>query len=442
MPWQTRLLDHWLAYDDDGRWVSPTVCLEVPRQNGKSEGVLAARCAYGLIVLGERIIFTSHRVDAMLEFYGVLRKLLENPKLRRYVSQDDFHTGAGRETITTSLGNSVKFIARSKKGGRSKHSDLIVLDESQFLDQAQLASVTPTQNTAPNPQIIYAGTPPDDDEGAASGYVFGGLRKDAIEGRRDICYSEWSAKEMPKDLSERDVWYETNPSLGYIIFERNIELQLANLEPEKFAREILGYWSPSAGKELPAIDPEVWDGSQVEAGPKPAKDERVACGVKFSPDGKVYSLSMAARSAKSGYTFIECVDRSGTARGIKGLAEWIAERKGKVASVCIDGRSWAPTLASRLRDAGFPKSGIHIMRAGELADACGMLSAGVEEKTVTHIAQPLLRESLAASPRRPIGKDGWAFGGDDPTPIESCAIALWGVVNTKRNPKRKMMVNV
>lgn len=167
----------------------------------------------------------------------------------------------------------------------------------------------------------------------------------------------------------------------------------------------------------------------------------MACGVKFSPDGSTYSLSMAVRPTE-GPVLVECVDRAGTSHGIGGLADWLYERKGKLAIICIDGREWTSTLVQRLTDMGYPKRGIHVMRTREVTDACAMLSNAVEGRTVVHIAQPLLAESVASSPRRKVGVDGWAFGGDDPTPVESVALAHWGAMTTKRKPERRMRVGI
>ena len=71
-----------------------------------------------------------------------------------------------------------------------------------------------------------------------------------------------------------------------------------------------------------------------------------------------------------------------------------------------------------------------------------MLSAAVSGRTVEHIEQPLLTQSVETSSRRPIGREGWGFKGPDPTPVESVALAHWAVTTSKRNPKRRMKVSV
>lgn len=439
LPWQRDILNDWLAIGPDGYWLNNTIGTEVNRQNGKSEGLLVARVGYGLVVLGERIIFTSHRQDAATEFYRVLTQLLGSNAYRNFVDPEFFKGALGREEVPVKDGNTVSFVARSNKGGRSKHSDLLIIDEAQFLTDAELASLIPTQLTSENMVSIYTGTMP---AVGADGYVFRDTREKAIAGNRGIYWAEWSVGEkMPKDVGDRNLWYKTNPSLGLLIPERNMEALYNTLPADKFANECLGWLPPRSGNaEPPAIDPEQWKNCEVTKAPA-ADDERIACGVKFSADGSTYSVSMAARS-KDAPVLIECVDRTGTSHGVSGLASWLYDRRDRLALVCIDGREWTPTLMQRLDDMGYPKRGVHVMRTRELTDACAMLANAIAGRTVVHIDQPLLTDSVNGSPRRAIGRDGWAFGGNDPTPIESCALAHWGVTTTKRNPQRKMRVGI
>ena len=50
-----------------------------------------------------------------------------------------------------------------------------------------------------------------------------------------------------------------------------------------------------------------------------------------------------------------------------------------------------------------------------------------------------MRESAVTSVKRSIA-GGWGFGGDNSTPIEAAALALWGAKNSKRDPAKKMRI--
>ena len=79
-------------------------------------------------------------------------------------------------------------------------------------------------------------------------------------------------------------------------------------------------------------------------------------------------------------------------------------------------------------------------RATDVIAAVGMLMDGLTEQTLTwYKKQDMLRESAITSVKRPIS-GGWGFGGEDSTPIEACALALWGAKTSKRDPSRKMRV--
>lgn len=441
LPWQVDVLTPWVARDATGHWAANTLYLSVPRQNGKTEGTFNARAIYGMTVFGEWVVYTSHLQKTSTETFEAMAALFEDGGLSSRIER--IKTAIGREEIRLKNGARIKFLARTRAGGRGQHADLLEFDEAQNLTDAQQASFLPVVSASANPQIGYGGTPPDpESDGLAFRRVRARALSDDPRERERICLAEWGVDEIPKDRFDRSLWYQSNPSLGLLITEDAVANEARTMSDDQFARERLGWWSPESTQLPPAIEPAAWRACQIDEAPEPAGDERVACGVKFSSDGDIYSVSMAARSRDEGYCMVECVDRTGTARGVSGLADWINERRDTIATVCIDGRSWTPTLTQRLEERGFPKRAVHVMKTGELCDACGMLLASVEEKAVSHIAQPLLEESVALSPRRPIGRDGWAFGGDDPTPVESCALALWGVMTTKRNPRQVMRVSV
>lgn len=433
LPWQIELLGGLMGRDAEGLWVAPTAGISVARQNGKTDGIEVPRICHGMAVNGEWALYTAQLQKTATETFERVRDIFEARPLRSLVRS--IHSAIGRESIDLTNGARIKFLARTRNGGRGQHADLLVFDEAQELTDSQLESFVPVISASRNPQTLYLGTPPTPE---SPGSVFRRVRQEAKGGASLTYWAEWSVPEIPENPNDESLWAKTNPSLGVLILPRTIAKEAVEMSADGFARERLGWWSPEQTLEPSAINLESWDACETKDAPEGGK---VACGIKFSGDGSTYSVSMAARP-DDGPILVECVDRAGTARGISGLSDWIYERRQNVALVCIDGREWTPTLVQRLQDMGFPKRGVHVMRTREVTDACAMLANAVEGKTVCHIAQPLLRDSVSTSPRRKVGVDGWAFGGTDPTPIESCALAHWAVMTTKRNPKRKMRVGI
>ena len=78
--------------------------------------------------------------------------------------------------------------------------------------------------------------------------------------------------------------------------------------------------------------------------------------------------------------------------------------------------------------------------ARDVIASVSTLTDALNEKTVTwYEGQEMLRESAVTSVKRPIA-GGWGFGGDNATPIEAAALALWGAKNSKRDPAKKMRI--
>ena len=74
----------------------------------------------------------------------------------------------------------------------------------------------------------------------------------------------------------------------------------------------------------------------------------------------------------------------------------------------------------------------------DIIAAVSTLTDALNEQNVTwYEAQEILNDSATTSVKRPIG-GGWGFGGENPSPIEACSLALWGAKNSKRDPSRKM----
>jgi hypothetical protein len=106
----------------------------------------------------------------------------------------------------------------------------------------------------------------------------------------------------------------------------------------------------------------------------------------------------------------------------------------------IDGRNGVDVLVERIADTWKVKGSIIRPSTKDMIAATGTLTNALNEKLVTWFhQQEALNDSAVTSVKRPIG-GGWGFGGDNSTPIEAASLALWGAVNSKRNPNKKMRI--
>lgn len=451
-PWQSDVLACWLAEDDDGRYVHSTCGLLVPRQNGKTEDI-EGRIAYGMLYAnggdGEIISYSAHRVDStlimferLLDLFGDNRKPPEEwrfPELHRLVKEQVFTNG--HQSITLVNGAKVMFSARSTGARRAFTADVQIYDEAGFLTDDQLSASKSTVSSAPhgNPQTIYAGTPPS--EQGIYAEPFGRVRQNALAGIGSTCWHEWSIEGFdPSMLSDRNVWADTNPSLGANLLWSAVESELADMSPEKFAIERLCWWPDTASAQ--AFNQQKWADAASDG---PADDDvsKIAVGVKFAPDGLQVCASVAAlvkggdRSQDS--VHVELVHNGNTLAGIQWLVDWIMDGREKVASVAIDGKSGSDNFGGALIRAGFPKRGVHVMTSGDAVMAATMAVNMLAEGRMTHYRDDTLDASVRCAVKRKIGTDGYGLGGDS-CAIESACAALMEVMTTRRNPKRKQLI--
>lgn len=430
-PWQADVLDDWLGRSPSGKWAAPTCGGSVPRQNGKSL-LVQGRAEAGMLLYNEQVIYTAHLQKTATETFEEMRDFFESPRLKKYVS--DIKTALGREQIILKSGARIKFLARTRNGGRGQHGDLLIIDEAQEMDENAQASFLPAISASLNPQTVYVGTPPDP---GASGTVFRGIRQRALDGKTErMAWFEFSVDEIG-NVKDRQRWADTNPALGRRILPSTVEGESEQMDPDTFARERLGWWAPIAEeKQDLAIDAAAWDACRSDE-TKP--EGKTAYGIKFSPDGSEICLCGAVIPAE-GKARVSLIERKQTSRGTQWLADWLNDRYKKAACVVIDGRNGADVLVDKIADTWKIKGSVIRPSAKEMVAAVGMLTDAINEQTVTwYSQQEALRQSAITSVKRPIG-GGWGFGGDDAGPVEAAALALYGAKTSKRDPAKRMRI--
>lgn len=436
LPWQQHVLDVLLARDARDKYAYHAVALSVPRQNGKSWDA-RSRCFYGIVAEGEKILYTCQHGDTADEMFRDLSNVFEdedNAELHAMLRA--VRKTNGQQAIYLENGGYIRFTTRTNSLARGRSYDVIVYDEAQELTAAQQAASLPTISASSkhNTQVIYLGTPPNPE---CPGTVFATMH-DQAHGDKvpPFAWMEWAVTEIG-DVSDRSRWYETNPSLGTLIDETAIEGELS-MAPEDFARERLGWWTPSRTSQA-AIPRDLWKKAEIKAIGSGYR-RKTALAVKFSADGSSYALAGAKMNAKGEAAF-ELVELGTTAGGTKALAEALWQRRGKVSCVVVDGLNGAGTLCDQLAEHKLPKGYVVRPNAGNVITAATGLLDGMKAGTVKHTSQKALDDSALNATMRPIGHGGgWGFGGDGmrtSEPIEACALALWAVRTTRRNPARK-----
>lgn len=439
--WQKIILDCWLGKDENNKYNVTNAGLSVPRQNGKNV-CLEAREFFGLIINGEKILHTAHQVRTSKKSFRRLAAMFtdkKHPEITDAVKQIRYTNG--EECIELLNGGTIEFSARSRQAARGFDGiSLVVYDEAQELtdDQVEAIMATLSASATGNRQIIYTGTPP-----------YPGCPGEVFRRRRTVCttdpgkhdaWHEWSVSANNVSeikIEDSSLWYMTNPALGIRLDEEFTQEESRTMSPDGFARERLGWWCPLLEhKEDFAISKEIWESC---ASNKPKPDGKTAYGVKFSADGAFVCLCGAVLSS-DGTARISLIDEKPTGHGTRWLADWLNDRYEKASCVVIDGKNGVDVLIDRISDVWKTKGSIIKPGAKEVIASVGMLMEALNEQTVTwYEKQELLKESALTSVKRPIA-GGWGFGGDNSIAIEACALALYGVKTSRRDPSKKMLI--
>lgn len=433
-------MDVFFARDEDGMFAAMSIGITKPRQNGKSFAV-RDYATWMAAVESKSVLYSAHEGKTVRKMFKEIVDFLEGHEDFKDELESIYRAG-GYEGIYFKNGACIEFQTRTNSGGRGGTYAVIIFDEAQELTTAQQDAVLPTASAAgeidegdADPQMIYIGTVPGP---TCQGTVFRELHDRAHSEDTTVWWLEWGAtgKTLEDvDVDNVDVWYACNPAMGRRMSERTVRNEHDTMSRDGFARERLGWWSPTAGLPNFVIPANKFESLAVDIAPT---DGRVAYGVKFSPDGA--EVSLAAARLHDDRVYIEQIRRENMALGLGWLADWIAARKSVGCCCVIDGKSGTQALVDKLGT--MPKDYVVIPTAAKVTAACTRLVDCVNDGTLEWFRpQNDLRDSAITSTRRKIGPSGgWGFGGENPVPIEAASLALSGVFNSKRNPERKQRI--
>lgn len=441
LEWQRHVLDVMLARDGSDKYRFRTVGISIPRQNGKSWDV-RARCFYGIVTAGEKILYTCQHGDTADEMFKALSAPFEdddNEELHAMLSA--VRKTNGQQAIYLRNGGYIRFTTRTNSLARGKSYDVLIYDEAQELTKAQQAASLPTISASAkhNTQTVYIGTPPDS---KAPGEVFKPMRDRVHSGSAEsTAWMEWAAPKV-EDPHDREWWYETNPSLGFLIDESAIEGEADQFSPDDFARERLGWFDSNAVRFDAAIPGYQWDACAVASPPDGGKR---SFGVKFAPEGDRAAVAVC-QTPDGGAPFVELVGDYAMPGGLSDVAALIAEHEDGIAEARIDGKAYAEALCDELAARGVSRRVYSSCTAAQATAAASMLASKVACGGVEHIAcdfEDALGASVKGCARRPIGSNGaWGLGDGAARSYmaEAAALALHANETTRRDPDGGMSV--
>lgn len=458
-PWQETTCDAWMRQDTTtGKWLAGTWAITVSRQNGKN-GTLEIVELYGMTQLGLKFLHTAHEVKTARKAFLRLKSFFGDkpndpsarfPALNAMVQE--VRKTNGQEAIIlkhptdpTKEWGSIEFIARSSGSGRGFTVDVLVLDEAQDLQEAELQALKPTTSAAPSkdPVTIYMGTPPADI--GMKGEPFVRVRRKAILGETHrTAWVEFGAKGEVDDMTPAELeefikdprnWAEGNPAWGTRINRQTIEDELTEFSPASFARERLNMW-PRANATLSAIQEAQWTARKI---PRTAVGEAwpiLAIGLDMNRDRTKVTIGVTVDPGVGEPLHVELMaDAPFDDAGTDALVEWLWKRAKRRVPIVIDYYSPAKSVEAHLKK---KKMKVFVINTPEFTTACAnFYDAVVKDKSITHIGQKELNESLKGVFKELIGDKG-AFkfspitADTDLGPIMAVVCAYFGAIKFAR----------
>lgn len=414
--WQDLILRSAMGERSDGTWAAKQVGVSVPRQNGKSQ-LIVARALAGALLFGEKkIVISAHAQDTAREtFAKFIEQMDESPALAERV--DKVMNALNREFIKFKNGAVVQFKARTVSGSRGFSCDCLLLDEAQILGMPAWVSINSTMSARPNPQVWLLGTPPTPED---NGEVFTSVREAALGGRaQTLAWLEWAA-DPGDDPALDSTRAKANPAWWTRINHEVVQGEYETYPPPRFALDRLGIWRSESVARV--IDLAVWD-SRVSEGPADGTAP-TAMAVDMSHDRLI---AMAACWAVDGSAHVELVAVD-HARDTLAAVEWLARRAGRRIPVVVDAASPAASMVPALRE---HRVKVVQTSAADMGKACGLFYDDALAARMTHAGQEQLDQALAGAKRRNIRDAGaWAWDRKDPetniAPLVAATLARYG----------------
>lgn len=408
--WQKKALDDHCAEQANGRWLTLESAEEVPRQNGKGEIINALILLHLFVLRTRTTVYSAHEFKTAKESYLKLFELIVNtPSLMKQVEY--FHNSNEDTSIKLKTGERVRFLTRSKDGGRGFTGDIIIFDEAFNLSQSSLSALLPTLSSKPNPHIYYFSSSGKD---AGESDVFRGLKAQGDEGDPLLIWRSFSADPKTVDPDSKESRAQANPAYNIRIFDPIIDVERKRMSEVEFLRERMGIWDDTKTEAVINLDRWKESGDVLSEVIDP-----VCFAIDIPPDSSFTSVAVAGRRS-DGRVHVEVVKRS---RGTGWVVDYIEEmvEKWKPTEVVLDAIGPAGDLLPSFATAGID---IRVISMAEYGQACGGFKAMVLDDKLRHKEQPGLTSALESARKRPLGDSGrWGWNRRDETDISPLVAA-------------------
>lgn len=458
-PWQKWLFVHALEVIDtpDGYTLRfrTALCL-IGRQNGKTTMGAVLSLFFLYAMRSGLVIGTAQDLEQAEDTWSMCVDMAQSdPELAEQIAHVWHTNGAKRLQLTGGRDYRVK--ASTRKAGRGKSADLVLLDELREHQTWDAYSALSKTGIAKASALLWCMS----NAGDGTSVVLRHLRQRAHAALGDpdgiVAATGDSEAQAPEDVEQsalgifewsappgaskhdRDAWRQANPSLGYTITERAIAAACADDPDEVFKTECLCQWVTAT--VTPPFPVGAWE-SGTDKGSKIAPDSPLWFGVDVSDDRNRASIAVCGiRPDRSWH--VELVEYR---VGVGWLQQWFAERATAYhgMKVALQAKG-APVSA--FADILGAIDGVEIVPCSgpNVAGWCGRLwdavaacdpSTGSDSVKVLHRPQPALDLAANVASTRPMGDGAWAWDRhksmEDISPLVAVTMALGAATTVER----------
>ncbi len=426
------------SYGPGGRWHTLESGVCIPRQNGKTGGIILPTVIADLLLWPDdedRVAWTSHRMKTSRETFEDCKRLIDSSaEFSRRVRK--INETNGEEGIELTNGSRLDFIARAAGGGRGLGGRTVVVDEALYFTASAAGDMLPILAARANPRVLYGSSGCK----AESEQLRALMTRGRAGGDPALAWIEWCAPgsfESPGCaepgcshaygvlgcvLDDEATWRLANPAIAPgrigIMFLRAMRRSLPALE---FAREFLG-WHEAASGGVDGFPAGSWLACRDE---ESGLGDRVAFGLEVSLDRSVSTFGAAGRRP-DGWAHVEIVDRRPGTAWVVARAVELYQRWGQ--PIVIDSQSPAAGMAQQILERG---GDVRMLTGGEISAQCARLHDLVAANELRHRGQPALDAAAAGAARRIVGDGAFRWSRrtsqDDVTALYAVTLPLVGL---------------
>lgn len=460
VPWERWLLVHAfeIVGDLDGDWALRfrTVLVLIARQNGKTL-VTTVITLYFLYILGVALIIgTAQELDQAEEAWDACVDAIQGDDELKAEMVSAKYGNSGRR-LKLSGGRRYITKASSRKAGRGKRANLVIIDElreqtsweawnaisSTTLAQAKVGMLWCTSNAGDPYSLVLrherflahmALGDPDGWCASVGDSMPPAVDDDGNEVEAEApAIFEWSAR-PDRGIWDRDGWCEANPSLGHgFLTERALAADIRNKEERAARTENLCQFVEAVA--VPPFPAGAWDAG-IDPTSEVARKAPVSFAVDISDDRKTSSIAVCGQRA-DGQWHVEVVAYQ---QGIAWLEPWLRDIADPInpAQVAMQAKGAPASSMVSVIDAIDGVDVVEVAGAdiagwtGRFYDAVAALDPDEGQRSdvvpVRHRPQAALDMAANVAKTRLMGDSAWAFDRKrspvDVSPLVACAYAF------------------